>query len=97
LIRGASWPDSVIIADEMQNASWHETLTFGTRVGENSKVILLGDLNQRDTKSSIENTGLYKFINSPIVKENPIAASIHLIKSERGEVSALFSKVFDEV
>ena len=44
------------------NVDCAKTLTFGTRVGENSKVILLGDLNQRDTRSTIENTGLYRNI-----------------------------------
>jgi PhoH-like ATPase len=95
VIRGASWPNSVIILDEAQSCSTHEILTFGTRIDEGSKVILLGDLQQRDIQISKEATGLYKFINNPITKESNFVAHIELIKSERGKVAELFSKVFE--
>jgi PhoH-like ATPase len=96
LIRGASWPDSFIIVDEVQNLNVHETLTVGTRVGENSKIVLLGDLKQRDVKIAKEATGIFKFINSPLTKDSALTASIELIKSERGPVSELFANVLEE-
>jgi PhoH-like ATPase len=47
-IRGRSFNDSVIIVDEAQNATVHELKTIITRTGKNSKVILLGDIEQVD-------------------------------------------------
>lgn len=95
LIRGASFNNSLVIADEVQVLDYHEMLTLGTRMSEGSKLIILGDLNQRDEKISKENTGLFKFINSSMVKDKPFTASVHMTKCERGEVSALFSDVFE--
>jgi PhoH-like ATPase len=95
LIRGASWPNTIIIGDELQNADHHEILTLGTRVGDNSKLVLAGDLQQRDTKIAKEKTGLYHWVNSDIVRASEMTASIHLIKNERSEISKLFSTVFD--
>ncbi len=95
LIRGASFKDCLVIADEVQVLDYHEMLTLGTRISENSKLILMGDLNQRDESIAKEKTGLFRFINDRKVKDSHFTASVHMVKSERGEVSALFSDVFD--
>ena len=47
-IRGRSFNDSIIIVDEAQNATVHELKTVITRTGKNSKIILLGDIEQID-------------------------------------------------
>lgn len=47
-LRGLTWDNSVIIFDEIQNASWEEINTVLTRVGQNSRVILCGDTAQDD-------------------------------------------------
>lgn len=96
LIRGASFHDSFIIADECQTLDYHEMLTLGTRVAEGSKLIILGDLKQRDTKIKTEATGIYKFVNSDFAKESPFVASIQLLKSERSAVATLFADIFEE-
>lgn len=96
LIRGASWPNTIIIADEMQNANYHEMLTLGTRVGEKSKIVIMGDLLQRDLKIAKDKTGLYKLINDERIKQSKLAASINLIKNERSEISKIFADVFEE-
>ena len=95
LIRGASWPNSIIIGDELQNADYHEMLTLGTRVGENSKLVIMGDLQQRDTKIPKEKTGLFKWTNNEKVRKSEMTASINLIKNERSPISQLFAEVFD--
>ena len=95
LIRGASWINTFIIADETQVLDFHEMATLGTRVGEGSKIVILGDLNQRDEKITKEKTGLYKFINNQQAQESPLVASIELLKSERGKISELFASVFE--
>lgn len=96
LIRGCSWLRSLVIIDEFQNCTGHEILTLGTRVGEGSKLVMMGDLGQRDINITKENTGLYKWINSPIAQESKLVSSVHLIKSERSEVCKLFAKVFED-
>ena len=96
LIRGASWPDSFIIADEVQTLDRHEMLTLGTRVGENSKIVIMGDLAQRDERIAIEKTGLWNFSNNEIAKKSPLVAHIELIKCERSDISRLFAQVFEE-
>jgi len=47
-IRGRSISNAFIIIDEAQNLSMHEIKTIITRVGENSKVVLTGDIEQID-------------------------------------------------
>lgn len=94
LIRGASFNDTLILADEIQICNYHEMLTLGTRVSEGSKLVIMGDLNQRDEKIETKDTGLHKFVNDHRVKSSDFTASIKMLKSERGKVSALFSTVF---
>ena len=95
LIRGASWHDAFIIADEVQTLDYHEMVTLGTRVAEGSKLVIMGDLGQRDEKIEIEKTGIYKFVNSKGAQKSPFVASLELIKSERSPVSQLFADVFE--
>jgi predicted ribonuclease YlaK len=64
-------------------------------MSEGSKLIIMGDLNQRDETIAKEKTGLFTFINDRQVKDSSFTASVHMLKSERGEVSALFSNVFE--
>lgn len=96
LMRGASWPKKYIIADEVQVFDHDEMVTLGTRVGEGAKIVIMGDLGQRDEKIAQVDTGIYKFVNSSITKNSPLVASIELIKCERSEVSALFATVFEK-
>ena len=51
-IRGANWNDVIVIIDEAQNFSYYELLTALTRIGENSKIIICGDIMQSDIKNS---------------------------------------------
>lgn len=47
-LRGASWTNKIIIADESQNFSAKELITLITRIGEGSKIIICGDAMQSD-------------------------------------------------
>ena len=47
-IRGRSIPGQFIIIDEAQNLSRHEVKTIVSRVGEGSKIVLMGDPEQID-------------------------------------------------
>ena len=50
LMRGRTFKKSYIIADEMQNSTPNQMKMITTRIGEDSKMIITGDLNQSDLK-----------------------------------------------
>ena len=50
-LRGLTMHDSVVVFDEIQNASWEEINTVMTRLGDNSRVIVCGDTRQTDLKN----------------------------------------------
>lgn len=47
-LRGASWKDKVVVADEAQNFTFKELTTLITRLGKNSKLFICGDFMQSD-------------------------------------------------
>lgn len=47
-LRGASWKDKVVVADEAQNFTFKELTTLITRLGNNSKLFICGDFMQSD-------------------------------------------------
>jgi PhoH-like ATPase len=96
LLRGASFQNAFIIADEVQVLDHHEMLTLGTRVASGSKLILMGDLAQRDEGISREKTGLHRLLRDPHMLGSSLTASIELLKVERGPVAELFTRVFDD-
>jgi len=49
-MRGRTFKRSFIIADEMQNSSPNQMLMMTTRLGENSRMVITGDLKQSDRK-----------------------------------------------
>ena len=51
LMRGRTFKDAFIIADEMQNSTPTQMLMMLTRIGENSKMAITGDLEQSDIKT----------------------------------------------
>ena len=56
-IRGRTFKDAWIIFDEAQNASINQMKAILTRLGENSKIVVTGDLDQTD-KQFVHNNGL---------------------------------------
>ena len=59
-MRGRTFKYSWIIADEMQNATPSQMKMVLTRIGDNSKMVLTGDLDQHDR--GYEDNGLRDFI-----------------------------------
>jgi phosphate starvation-inducible PhoH-like protein len=51
-LRGLSWNAKAIVMDESQNMTYKELFTLITRVGEFSKLFILGDPQQSDIKNS---------------------------------------------
>ena len=58
-MRGRTFKNAVIIADEMQNATPSQMKMLLTRLGQNSKMVVTGDLQQADRPS---NNGLLEFL-----------------------------------
>jgi PhoH-like ATPase len=87
-IRGRSLPEQFIIIDEAQNLTKHEVKTILTRVGEKSKIILMGDPEQIDHPYLDEyNNGLTYVVEK--FKEQKIAGHVRLIKGERSGLAQL--------
>ena len=59
-MRGRTFKNAFIIADEMQNSSPNQMLMLTTRIGMGSKMVVTGDLNQSDKGLD---SGLSDFIN----------------------------------
>ncbi len=91
-IRGRTFSDAFIIVDEAQNATIHELKTVVTRVGENSKIVLMGDTDQIDTPyiDSLSN-GLT--IVSEKFKDQDMSGHVQLQRGERSSLSYLASLI----
>ena len=91
-IRGRSISNAFVIIDEAQNLTVHELKTIVTRIGENSKIILTGDIEQIDnTYLDATSNGLSYAIEK--FKEHEISGHIILKKGERSKVATLASKI----
>lgn len=60
LMRGRSFEDAFVICDEAQNITLQELKMLVTRIGEGSKLVLNGDIQQSDLK---EGDGLSKIVH----------------------------------
>ena len=59
-MRGRTFKQSFILADEMQNATSNQMKMLLTRLGDGSQMAVTGDLNQSD---KIKDNGLINFVN----------------------------------
>ena len=91
-IRGRSISNAFIVIDEAQNLTKHEIKTIITRIGEGTKIVLTGDIEQIDNIYVNETSnGLAHAIEK--FKEFPIAGHMTFKKGERSELATLASKV----
>ena len=91
-IRGRTFNDAYVIVDEAQNATIHELKTIITRVGKNSKIVLLGDTDQIDTPyidrlSNGLSIVIHKF------KDRPESAHVQLVKGQRSNIASIASSI----
>jgi phosphate starvation-inducible PhoH-like protein len=81
-MRGRTFKNSFIIADEMQNSTPNQMLMVSTRIGINSKIVITGDLKQSD---KMYNNGLFDFINK--YEKYPIKSErINMITFDKGDI-----------
>ena len=91
-IRGRTISNAFIIIDEAQNLTIHELKTIITRVGENTKIILTGDIEQIDSVYlDPTSNGLSYAVEK--FKSFDLSSHMTLVKGERSKVATLASKV----
>lgn len=75
MMRGRTFKNSFILADEMQNSTPNQMKMLLTRIGENSRMVVTGDLNQADRPNA---NGLVDFIN--LLKNKQDLKHIDIVK-----------------
>ncbi len=92
-VRGADLANSFVIFDEAQNANPFQMRTLGTRLGEDTKLIVLGDPTQIDSiyldKYSNALINLYE---SSLKKPMPFISHICLVQMVRSYTSKWFEE-----
>lgn len=99
-MRGRTFKNSFIIADEMQNSSPSQMKMLTTRIGLNSKMVITGDLNQTDISHV---NGLKDFLNRLSDYRNGFNSTIENIKVidfkkhdiERSEIVKKIIDIYD--
>ncbi len=79
-MRGRTFKNCWIIADEMQNSTPAQMKMLLTRIGENTRLIITGDLEQNDIKNDIN--GLEDFLNKIKNKRSDSISSIEFDKND---------------
>jgi len=91
-IRGRSIPKSFIILDEAQNLTAQEIKTIITRLGEESKIVITGDIEQIDNPYvDFADNGLTHVVER--FKEYDLSGHITLRKGERSRLATLAAEI----
>lgn len=62
-LRGVTFNESIVFVDEASSCNWHELNTVCTRLGRNSKLIVVGDIAQDDLiKTKNDVSGFKEFL-----------------------------------
>jgi phosphate starvation-inducible PhoH-like protein len=81
-LRGASWLNKVVVADESQNFSFKELVTMTTRIGENTKLFVCGDMMQSDIGDKSGFSDMFNLFNDEKSKEK----GIHCFKFNENDI-----------
>jgi PhoH-like ATPase len=91
-IRGRSLSNCIFIIDEAQNLTPHEVKTIITRAGDNTKVILTGDVRQIDTPYLDEHSNGMSYVIERL-KGEELYCHVTLEKGERSELANLANEL----
>lgn len=86
-IRGCSWDNTIIYVSEGQNITGGGYKLLVSRCGQNSQLWVNGDILQTDDKEFEKNNGLLRLSDS--LKNNPLAGTVKLLKTERSKTADL--------
>lgn len=81
-LRGASWQNKLIFADEAQNFTLKELTTLVTRIGEDSKIIIGGDFFQSDINGKSGFRPMFNKFDDDASKE----MGIHTFSFNEGDI-----------
>ncbi len=91
-MRGRSLKDTIVCVEEAQNLSPHSIKTLCTRLSDNSRIFMTGDLQQIDNgKLDWHSSGLRHVIEA--FADQPSAAHITLQKGERSSFADIASEI----
>ena len=77
-MRGRTFKNACVLADEMQNATPEQMKMLLTRIGDNSQLIVNGDLNQHDR--GFEANGLKNFLDKLNATESKMIGHVEFDK-----------------
>ncbi len=93
-VRGADLANSIVIFDEAQNANPFQMRTLGTRLGEHTKLIVLGDPTQIDSVYLDKySNALINLYENSLKNPAPFIGQICLVQMVRSHVSKWFEDV----
>jgi phosphate starvation-inducible PhoH-like protein len=81
-MRGRTFKNTWIVADEMQNSTISQMKMLLTRLGENSRLVITGDLDQFDRVRPDENNGLEDFLDKFRGKRSSSIGSFEFDRSD---------------
>ena len=91
-IRGRSISNAFVIIDEAQNLTAHEVKTIITRIGDNTKIVLTGDIEQIDNIYTNETSnGLAYAVER--FKTYDISGHVTFKRGERSKLATLAAKI----
>lgn len=91
-IRGRSIPHQFMIVDEAQNLTPHEIKTIVSRVGEGTKVVLTGDIQQIDNPYLDQSSNGLSYLIEKMKGKNMVG-HVTLARSERSELASLAAEL----
>ena len=94
-VRGLTFNDAVVVVDEAQNLTRSELITIMTRMGERSKMIIIGDTQQSD----INGKSGFKEIYNLFDDEESEQAGMYCFKFEHCDIvrSAVVSYIISKL
>jgi len=98
-MRGRTFKRCFIIADEMQNSSPKQMKMLLTRLGDDSRMVVTGDLKQSDRSND---NGLYDFINRFQQSSTNFNSSIQYVKLndddiQRSPIVSSILQIYDDI
>lgn len=101
-MRGTTYDDSLMLLDEAQNCTMAQLMLWSTRLGNNSKAIMMGDVSQYDIKKRDSKfldfisltTGEYEFMEDDTKAQQDYKKSMNDVYSHKFEVSDIVRNKF---
>ena len=91
-MRGRTFKDAWIVADEMQNATPGQMKMLLTRIGTNSKILVTGDVEQTDR--ALSDNGLVD-ITARLTAENPGGIALCTMHAKDVQRHAIITQILD--